>query len=527
MTTDEAGDYHGTHVAGTAAGGYTANGFQGMAPESEILMCGNGITDARMLRGIKNFVDYATNAGKPITVNVSIGSNSGPHDGSDAFCKGVGELVKEGVIVVVSSGNEGEIRMYLGKEFTAESNTVQTLVSDTNSGGDQYGCNLELYVTSGSLPSIKFFVADAETNEILCTTKDISFSSGITWQLLYESEYSTFSKYYTSDAETNAAFDINAFVSGGNGIIMSISGESVTEGKYYIGVAVTGNAGTVINFWTGADNLEFIDNGSDAFTAGDASKSMNSMVCTDNVISVGAYTGTNSYTSLDGNVHTFSQFNVNDIAPFSSYGIDMNGVSRPDICSPGVNILSSSNIYCTMIPDSMIVDQVQSGDNTYKWAIGTGTSMATPCVTGIIATWMQYKPTLSVAEVREILTETAIRDEYVTSGDPVKWGKGKIDAYAGLQYIMTSGVNDVEVSQNNVLIYPNPNGGQFKVLTQGETDGATLSVYNAAGALVYTSPINASDDAIEVDLSGNLNAGIYVVAITGEKVNYSTRMIIK
>ena len=153
--------------------------------------------------------------------------------------------------------------------------------------------------------------------------------------------------------------------------------------------------------------------------------------------------------------------------------------------------------------------------------------MATPAVAGIVASWMQYKPTLSVAEIRSILQKTGIKDSYVLAGDPVQWGSGKIDAYAGLQEIIGSGVNDVEVKQNVVMVYPNPNGGQFKVFTQGEYNGAALSVYDVAGTLVYSARLNASQQAADIDLAGTLNPGIYVVNVKGEKVNYSTRMIIK
>lgn len=203
----------------------------------------------------------------------------------------------------------------------------------------------------------------------------------------------------------------------------------------------------------------------------------------------------------------------------------MNGMSHPDICAPGVDVLSSVNSYDTT--SVVTVSQVVSGGRTYIWSAKSGTSMASPIACGIIATWMQYKPTLSAQEVREILQATAVKDSCVTADTEGKWGAGKIDAYAGLQQIIASGVNDVEVSQNNVLVYPNPNGGQFKVVAQGETDGATLNVYNMVGGLVYTSEINASDDAVDVDLSGMLDAGVYVVSVTGKKVNYSTRMIIK
>ena len=157
----------------------------------------------------------------------------------------------------------------------------------------------------------------------------------------------------------------------------------------------------------------------------------------------------------------------------------------------------------------------------------SGTSMATPAVTGIVATWLQANPYLTGSEVRNIIKDTAIADYYVTGTENCSWGAGKIDAYTGLQSLLSTGVNDVCVMQNQVLVYPNPNGGQFKVFTQGEYAGSVLNVYSTSGALVHSMPISAADEAVDVDLQGKLLPGIYVVQIEGKGVNYSTRMIIK
>jgi hypothetical protein len=68
--------------------------------------------------------------------------------------------------------------------------------------------------------------------------------------------------------------------------------------------------------------------------------------------------------------------------------------------------------------------------------------MAAPHVTGIIALWLQANPNLTYADVRNLIKETSIKDEYVTnpelipSHDVRQVGAGKIDALAGLQKIL-------------------------------------------------------------------------------------------
>ena len=60
--------------------------------------------------------------------------------------------------------------------------------------------------------------------------------------------------------------------------------------------------------------------------------------------------------------------------------------------------------------------------------------MAAPTVAGIIAQWLQYAPDLSISEIKHIIAETAIKDEYTTS--PRFGPNGKIDALAGIRYLI-------------------------------------------------------------------------------------------
>ena len=71
----------------------------------------------------------------------------------------------------------------------------------------------------------------------------------------------------------------------------------------------------------------------------------------------------------------------------------------------------------------------------------SGTSMATPMVAGIVALWMQAATEcgkqLTLSEVKQIMKETAIQDEWATNGpNATHFGNGKIDALAGIAYIL-------------------------------------------------------------------------------------------
>ncbi|QZY55144.1 S8 family peptidase [Crassaminicella profunda] len=78
------------------------------------------------------------------------------------------------------------------------------------------------------------------------------------------------------------------------------------------------------------------------------------------------------------------------IANFSSRGPTTGGVSKPNIVAPGVDIMSLSN----------------KGHSSY--VSHSGTSMATPMVSGTAALLYQKEPNISPAEVQSKLTGTAI-----------------------------------------------------------------------------------------------------------------------
>ena len=47
------------------------------------------------------------------------------------------------------------------------------------------------------------------------------------------------------------------------------------------------------------------------------------------------------------------------------------------------------------------------GNRTYEMVAMSGTSMASPVVAGIVALWLQAKPNLTLAEVKEAIAATS------------------------------------------------------------------------------------------------------------------------
>ena len=107
-------------------------------------------------------------------------------------------------------------------------------------------------------------------------------------------------------------------------------------------------------------------------------------------------------------------------------------------------MVSSGNQYCDAangVAPTYIESMTWQG---YSYVSMTGTSMACPTVSGIIALWLQADPTLTVADVKDILANTCDNDEF-TAKNPIRWGYGKINAKKGLDYIQqATGIVEME-----------------------------------------------------------------------------------
>ncbi len=106
------------------------------------------------------------------------------------------------------------------------------------------------------------------------------------------------------------------------------------------------------------------------------------------------------------------------IADFSSRGpTTVDNLSKPDILAPGVNIFS------TLSPGATLDIQDMPHIGTKYLAI-SGTSMATPIISGIAALLLSANPNLTHAQIKEILIKTA---DKMPNLDDNTQGAGRVD----------------------------------------------------------------------------------------------------
>ena len=95
------------------------------------------------------------------------------------------------------------------------------------------------------------------------------------------------------------------------------------------------------------------------------------------------------------------------LANFSSRGVAGDPVLHPTITAPGVDIASARATTGIVINAFFAVDLVDLGADAVSYAAASGTSMATPHVSGAVALMLEANPTLTPDQVKAALEATA------------------------------------------------------------------------------------------------------------------------
>jgi len=452
LTNDGSDEYHGSHTAGIAAGSLSPQGFGGMAPEADIVLIPLLDEEVEGVETLEEYLEiafgfaaaYAEQCGKPVVLNASMNSHGGPHDGTSTVTEMIGEL-SESLIPVFSAGNEGGFPIHLYQEFTADKQSVNTVLGgmmEDETGeyalttvGDVYGrtrqgneVSLQLSVCTVSM--MGKLNAQWTSEKVTATTggDDVTY-------------------YVTSDDDATLAntfegeIGLTATDNGDGTLSVGLHAEGGMKKLAVLRLTVSGSDGTAIDLWddyVGFAGTQFL--GLPGLVDGDSEMSAGDWTCTDRVVSVGAYCANTSLRSYDGSAKDTSVAEdedeqpdvLNDIATFSSYGTSFNDITQPTITAPGVNIVSSWN-------SSVIMGEVAEGMQWMDGAYGaeSGTSMAAPVVTGIVALWLQADPSLTLDDVKNVMSHSAVNDEF-TAENTIRWGYGKINAAKGIEYINNS-----------------------------------------------------------------------------------------
>ena len=335
---------HGTAVAGIAAGngrGSKNGKYRGVAPEAGLLivkMGGAGETGfprtTQLMRGVDYIVRKAEELKKPVAINISFGNTYGSHDGTslvERYLNTVSERWKN--VICVGSGNEGTTAGHAAGEYR------KGMMTEVQLAVQQREKSFSLQIWKSYVDEVAITIVDPSGNhsgrlEEKEGTQRIQI--GETELLVYYGE----PKPYSIRQEIYISFlPRNEFVTAGVWKIQMMPGQVVDK---------------LWQMWLPVQNALNIGT---AFLKPDSSTTLTIPSTASLVITVAAY-----------NALTFSYADFSGRGPAQIY--EGENANKPDLAAPGVRVMAP----------------VAGGG----YAEFTGTSFATPFVTGSAALLMEW-----------------------------------------------------------------------------------------------------------------------------------------
>lgn len=343
---------HGTAVAGIAAGaaanvtgGTANNNYEGVAPESELLIVKLGTPrensfprTTEMMRAVTYVVRKAQSLNRPVAINLSFGNTYGAHDGSsllERFLDNAAEIGR--TVICVGSGNEGASAGHREGRV----NVGETAATELSVGAYETAFSVQLWKTYTDV--FRITLRSPGGQEFSFSTEkggEITWKAERTRILIYVGEPSPYA------VEQEIYFDFipeNLYIS--PGIWSFLIGTQEKESSFYFYLPSQAARNQNTRFFEPNPNLTLT-------IPSTASK----------VITVGAYDSTyDAYADFSGRGYRYAERDIGLLAA---------GAAKPDLAAPGVNI-TAPDIY-----------------GSYRSF--TGTSFATPFVTGAAALLMEW-----------------------------------------------------------------------------------------------------------------------------------------
>ena len=330
---------HGTHVTGIAAGnGRASNGiYRGVAYEADLLIVKLGNpgpnsfpSTALLMMGIDFCVRESLNRGQPLALNLSFGNTYGSHSGSsllETYLDSVSELGR--ISIIVGSGNEGVSGGHIGGYLSLnQPEVIEFSISDFTTS-----LNIQLWKNAWDEFTITLSPPVGTSITLPQAPGSWRYSFGETEVYSYNGEptpYTPFQEIYLDFVPADT------YLTAGIWTIRLIP-QNIRNGLW--------------DMWMPSSAIR---NEATAFLRPNPDTTLTIPSTAARAITVGAYNS-----------------RQNSIAAFSGRGFTWNNQQiKPDLVAPGVDIISCA-------PGG-------------SYESRTGTSMATPFVTGTASLLMQW-----------------------------------------------------------------------------------------------------------------------------------------
>ncbi|MBN2412186.1 S8 family serine peptidase [candidate division KSB1 bacterium] len=408
---------HGTHVTGTAAGNgasFTNLKYAGMAPQADIIVvkAGNGsFTESNIINALTYAQEKATAFGKSVVVNMSLGSNAGPHDGTDAKSQAIDTFTGSGRIVVVSAGNSGDDLIHtMGGVGAGNSVEITFTVPDYTPAGDVNNDDLSI--------DIWFDGNNDMTAQVISPNGySVSQTSG-GWVENSTNDGTVKIENYVFLSNSDRYIRVNIW----DDIAILPPAEGIWKLK------LTNNSGANVNYhgWLfdqsigTAPSIISLSNSDSHYTLSNSAVS---------AIIVGSYVHRWYWPDYLNNYWWGGSPDLSDnLSSFSSRGPTRDEQDRPDIVAPGDKIVSSLSQYANPGTSAILPGQ--------KHQTMQGTSMSSPVVAGAVALLLQENSNLDDGDVKSLMIDNADTDSYTGLVWNSMWGNGKLNIFGAMSDAM-------------------------------------------------------------------------------------------
>ncbi len=337
---------HGTAVTGIAAGYDSGTSYMGVATRADLLIVKLGVPGelgfprtTEIMRGITYALQKAKELQMPLAINLSFGNNYGSHDGSsllERFLDNAAEIGR--TVVCVGSGNEGNSGGHIAGNV-AEERTVELAVAEY-----ERTLNIQFWQNYNDKYRLRLRSPRGQEVELSPEVESGKYTLQLqrTQILVYVGEprpYAVAQEIYLEMLPVEGNY-----IDSGVWTIV-IEPVQIVTGQYYLYLPSSAVRNSRTGFYRSTPQVTLT-------VPSTASK----------VITVGAY---------DFNFDSYADFSGRGYADRRrTIGVVTSGLTKPDLVAPGVDILA---------PD------LYEG-----YAAFTGTSFATPIVTGSAALLMEW-----------------------------------------------------------------------------------------------------------------------------------------
>lgn len=391
---------HGTHVMDIAAGNGRGSDLPGVAPKADLLFVDPATSDipwsgadvvgmsfgdsVQLLEAVRYIFDFADST--PCVVNLSLGTNGGPHDGTSLVEQGIDGMLTEAPnrAVVIAASNSFADGIHVQGDVASNGTTdVKWKVSSSDSTANE----IEFWYGAEDTFGAELISPENESLGFIALGDNGRLTDDNDNTLLFVSHR----QGDPNNGDNTLGIFLENELPSGTWTIR-LHGESVSNGHFH--------------GWIERDDRgqsQFAEPHDNTYTIGSISTGQHS-------IAVGSF-----------DAHKPDK----PLSWFSSAGPTRDGRQKPEISAPGHAVLAAH---------SRTTNGVVSK---------SGTSMAAPAVSGVIALALSEAHhlgrELQINEIREMMLQTAQSNPPGGASDwDDRYGKGRIDANAILATILAS-----------------------------------------------------------------------------------------